>query len=305
MDEREIILDAFGGTLKLLVQPIRGRWFLILAITTFVFVPAFYTDTMLSELARGNADACLMLATEFLNEQGPDFIETRRLHAEMLELYVRHMKQRHLSPLLDLLYPELSPDRQLYPVMLTLKKPLWEQQAAREEIRASARTISELAKNIEDSFHTIHATRKFESLPDRPLQDLNEFIDESRELADRYAKDPTIANAAEVCLANRRTVLLVFLARTICQDPPWLVKLQCFRATMERVRAIGAAMSQTATVQGDRLLYRWYSDSAERRIEILDAIMGNDMPTARYLLRRAVEEAYEVESKCHGMDQGP
>lgn len=286
-----MILNIFGVILKKFVEPIRSRPKLIVIVTMIVFLPTMGAEVMLTKLVQRNADDSLMLKCEAKEESGKDFIIAREDHVYLLERYLGHMKKRFLSRLLKLLYPELSPEKQLTPVLQNLREGVCGQEKARKKIQEAAEAFEQFIRNSEKSSDIPILTFKTEVVSEELLKELKEALDKSREEVDLYNKDPNVHNAEKTCRANRRAIGLVYLVRFGYQNFIQKETVEQFQKDINMTISCNNELQRSDDVTAeDKQSLRKYTKSEHRRIGILQAIKANDMYTARKLLRTAVEE---------------
>lgn len=257
-------------------------------ITIAVFLPALHAEVKLTELVQRNADDSLMLKCEAEEESGKDFIIAREDHVYLLERYLGHMKKRFLSRLLQPLYPELSPETQLRPIVGLLRD---EEGDARKEIQATVGTIREFFRNSEKSSEIQIVSFKPEVLSEELLGAINEALNKSHEDVNKYEQTQTVDNAETACRANRRAIALLYLARFDYRNFDDK-KLKQLRQDVDRTIYYNGVLERSAsTSPKNRNLLRMYSKSEHRRLQIIQAILDSNMLEAKRLLETAIEEA--------------
>ncbi|NQT02198.1 MAG: hypothetical protein HQ580_09255 [Planctomycetes bacterium] len=287
-------LSTCGTILRRFTGPIRKQAKLILVITLVVLVPILYIEIRFDKLINRNLEDILMLMCEVATESGDDFINARKDHAAMLEHYIGHMEQRPLSRFLRALNPELSPEVQLKPLLENLRRPVSNQQEAREEIEEARKTFKQFIRNSVKSSDLQVSTFKSEVLPEYLIRDVEETLRRSHEAVDEFEKNSNFKNAEGACRANRRAIALVYLVRFGYQNLIDQDRIKQFRNNIERTIYYNVIL-QKAVSDKERYLLRRYSKSEYRRLMIVEAILDNDMLKARRLLIEAIEEAYNTE----------
>ena len=101
-----------------------------------------YANANLPELVERNVRDSVLLPVE-MEEDGYDFIDAKKDHAYILRTYLGRMKERNFSLLLRVLYPELSPGKQLGYALgeLNLGKRVTRDQAE-NEIKNARETVA-------------------------------------------------------------------------------------------------------------------------------------------------------------------
>jgi hypothetical protein len=246
-------------------------------------------DIGLSELARQNSYDIHMLATEQLNELGPCFFGESGEHAEMIRQYVDHLEGRYLAGILRILYPTLSPQKALTSTRDALEKA--KEKEAEETIWQAGLASNQLYMLGKRFPRSPIAWFKSEKLPDSLVRDVNDALSESSELTDKLESAQTLEAAVAACRANRKTILLLFLARLGYDNEE---KIRSFLSDVERARdftlLIAKRMVEDKTNQ--ELLYET-ARSEDRRVKILEVMLAEDkdMEEACHLLTEAIKIA--------------
>jgi hypothetical protein len=226
-------------------------------------------------------------------ESGDDFVNARTDHLVMLEHYLDHMEQRRLSHVLRVLAPKLSPRIQLKPLLQNLRKPVADQEEARDQIRGAAEVLDQFVSNSEKSSVMAVGPVGPEVLPDELLEALENALKESHKAVDEFEKRLDFSAAEQACRANRVCIALVYLARSgyeVIGDE----RVVQFRNDIKRTIHYNDIVQRSA-LDRQRALLRRYSHSEYRRLEVLKAILDKDMQRARELLRTAIKTAYTLE----------
>ena len=259
----------------------------IIGITLYVGV-----DIGLAELVRQNSFDIHMLAAEQLNELGPCFIGERREHAEMIKKYTDHLEERQLAPILRLLYPHYSPKKVFASTLSDLekaengeeaKKAIWQAGEASNQLYMLGKLFP---RSPIEQF-------KSEDLPDWLVKDVNDGLTRSHELVDELKDSQTLEAAVAACRANRKTILLLFLARLGYDNEE---KIKSFLSDVERARdctlLIAKRMVEDKT--NKELLYET-ARSEDRRIKILEVMLAKDKDMEKIcpLLTEAIKRAYK------------
>jgi len=282
--------------LEQLIQPFRRRRLLVLGVPLIITLPAWWVEVGLTQLVQRNANDYLMVACEVATESGDDFITAGVDHADMLEHYIGRTNGKLQPRLLRLLYPKLSPQIELKPVVDSLRGDLGGQSNARKRIQAAAGAIEQFLRSLEDSSSARIVTFRPEPLSKEVVEAVNEALDKSDETVKEYEDAPTVDRAETACRANRRAIALVYLARCEHQHLIGEEKLKKFRHNVDRTIYYNDTLRKTASREKRELL-RLYSNSELRRLKIIQAILDNDMQEARDLLITAIEEAYKTERR--------
>lgn len=280
----------------MILKWIRDRQILIMLICLIIIgvcLPVMlYANANLPELVQRNANDGLMLVAE-MEELGYDFIGAKDDHAYILQKYLGHMKKRNFSLLLRVLYPELSPRKQLTSALadLNLKEKVTEQDQADNEIKKAAETVRQFVSKSQKFSDIQILILEHEDLPEGLLNDAKSALDNSREYVKRYMVDPNIANAQEACRKNRIAITLAYLVRCAYQDFSSLEdELKQFRGDINRTIYYNNVLREKKeTSEENKKLLQNYSNSELRRLEIVDAILDKDNHKAYKLLRETIK----------------
>ena len=271
-------------------EPLTKHPFLTFSVSVFIGATLYLgVDIGLGELFRQNSYDIHMLSTEQLTEVGPCFISESEEHAEIIKQYTEHLEKRRLAFVIRLLYPQCSPKKALASALSDLEKADNEESARKAIWQAglASNQLYMLSKRFSRS-----PIRWFDSedLPNWLLTELENAFVKSHELVDKLENDQTWEVAVAACIANRRTILLLFLARLGYNDEE---KIREFEAVMVRVRDYNQRLAAaTEDDKQKKLLIEW-ANSEERRINILHAMIADDMDRVNVLLTETIEKAFK------------
>ncbi len=298
--------DSISGMSKELVVLLK-RFFLpfgkrpaslLVLLAAVVLVGWLHIATGVPELIIHNYDEALMLAadalvlaTEPTSKIGPDLAEESIDNAEIVRKYVDHLERGYLCHVVRWLYPEQHLKRQLSSLWPTLKKaPRGDEEGARKVLLATGTQIDKFCMRAEEFSSRPLIWFKSERLPAELITDLNNALTRSHKQVDILVKSPNMENALESCMANRRTMLMLFLARLGYNEKGRINQfLSDARKARDQKRTLAEGMKD---VRNKRALLEW-ANSEQRRINILEAMLANDMDKVRELLRETIEKAYK------------
>lgn len=252
-----------------------------------------------NRLASRNAADTLILLVELATESGPNYNESKVFFADVLLDYADHMERRDLYWLLQLpLFSNKNFAKELERVSEDLKKA--EQTNARKVIEEASKSIVKFLKKSKPFTNEPIITFKPEVIPVEIQNDLKNAFDEAHKKAEKYSNNElrTVADARDVCMANRKAIVYLYL---ICFGHQQIINeesLETFRTDMNRTVYYGRLLQQTDSVKGgegvegsDYSLLDKYSKAEIRRLQLLQAIMDNDIQEARELLKTSIEAA--------------
>jgi len=266
--------------------------FICLIIIGVCLPVMLYAKANLPELVQRNVNDSLMLVVE-TKELGYDFIGAKNDHEYILKKYLGHMKKRNFSLLLRLLYPELSPRKQLTSALadLNLKEKVTEQDQAKGEIKNAEETVKQFVSKSQKFSDIQILILEHEDVPEELLKDAKSALDNSKKYVERYMVDPNIENAQEACRKNRIAITLAYLVRCVFQDFNTLEdELKQFRGDINRTIYYNDVLREKKeTSEENKELLGKYTKSELTRLEIVEAILDKDNHRAYKLLRETIE----------------
>lgn len=254
----------------------------------------------------------LLLYNELETESGTNFLKARRVHADLLAIYVDEMEARELDYAAALLTEEAAGIlANLKSIGESLAEPVPEDIAdpnvwAQTNIKQASRLVGELLSDFEPYLEDPFDLDGFEELGDKCRKALNAALENVKVKLGEYIKDLTIKNAEELCLANRRAIVLLFLNRFARFDDQWVAGgtsnegldlrvLRQFRGDINRTIYWNRVL-QKRLKESDASLIEEYSSSELRRLRILHAVLNNDMREAQALLLITFRASFPAET---------
>lgn len=275
-------------------QPLTKHPFWTVSASVIIGIAFFIcVDILFAEVVRQNSYDMHMLATEQLNELGPGFANESKQYAEMIRRYTEHLEQRNFAPLLRLLYPAYSPKKTLASLLPSLEG-VEDEEEAKKAIWQAGITSNQLYKLGKRFPRSPIEWFKSEVVSDQLLTDLDNALSKSTKLTSKLENDPNRDAAIAACRANRKAILLLFLARLGYDNKE---KIECFLSDVERARDCTLLLAErTVKNKRDQKFLYDTARSEERRVKILEAMLDNDMDRVCELLREAIEKAFEKEN---------
>lgn len=283
---------SLGETVAKFFEPFKKRTFWMIIASVIVGLILFVVVNIgFAEVVRQNSYDMHMLAAEQLNELGPCYISESVRHSEMIKQYTKHLEQRQLAALVRVLFPTYSPKKVLASAEKALEKAAkGGQEEAKTAIWKAGVASNQLYMLGKRLSRSPIAWFESEDLPRWLLTDLNNAFVESHELVNKLKSDQTQEAAVEACVANRKTILLLFLARLGYDDQKTIREfLSDVELSYEYTKAVADKEENKETKEEILEVAR----SEERRVKILEAMLANDMDRVCHLLTEAVERAYE------------
>lgn len=280
----QIIVKFFEPLTKYPLRTVSAS--LIIGIILF-----FVVDIVIAELIRQNTYDIRMLSSEMIIELGPGYAEESKTHAEMVKQYSKHLEQRQLAGILRVLYPQYSPGKTLTSLSSALEKTATEDEAKKTILQAGV-TSNKLYKLYEKFPRSPIEWFKSEDLPDWLKTDLQQALAEPTKMVNKLEEEKTVKAAVASCRANRQAILLLFLARLSYDNE------ETIRSFQKEVLRARDCTKLLAINEKDKEKQKWLYEvakSEDRRVNVLRAMLDNNMEKVCELLKEAIEEAFEKE----------
>ena len=211
----------------------------------------------------------------------------------MIKLYTKRLERRQPSALVRILYPAYNHKKEFDSILSSLEKAAKgnDGEKAKEAIWQAGLASNQLYMLGKRFPRSPIQWFKSEKLPEWLLTDLNSALADSHKLVNKLDKERTMNNALEACRINRKTILLLFLARLGYDNEG---EIKRFVRDVERARDCTLLLAKRIgeNEKKKEILYE-VAKSEERRIKILKAMIADDMDKVCDLLREAIERAYE------------
>lgn len=190
--------------------------FICLTIICVCLPVMLYANANLPELVQRNVNDSLIILVEMQNESGDNYIEAKKDYAYLLLKFRGPMEERSCSFLLRLLYPELSPRKQLTSALDILIKSKDDQ--AKDDINEATEAMRQFVYKSQKFAGTQVSMSELHDLPEGLLNDAKSALYDSRECVEIYGNNPTVPNSQEACRKNRTATALAYLIRCVFQD---------------------------------------------------------------------------------------
>ena len=271
---------------------------LCISIFTVIIVIIFlllYIATSLSNLASHNGSDVAMLGTSMRFESGPDFKRAIEDSKKILEEYMNYMEDRYLADTLRIFCSEYSPKKGLGRALNTLKNAEGSQEDFAKSIWLAGEQVEQYRMKAETFPIFKLALHKYQKVPCELVVDIEDALENSQKSLADHEKNPTLENAVRSCEDNRRTMLLLFLARAGYNSG----HNELFDKFQEIVKAAKESKIKRAAELSDgdpekRFLIEIICESEQRRSEILDFLKTDNMDKALTLMWESIEKAYHL-----------
>jgi Asp-tRNA(Asn)/Glu-tRNA(Gln) amidotransferase C subunit len=230
------------------------------------------------------------LCTEQGGQYGGSYTIAQISYADMFQTYVDHTKNIDKPFLLKLL-PSSQKDivKCLEKIAEELREHSSSEREASEKIWQAAESIARFFSDTRLLTDEPVINLEPEVISTDIREEIIKALDDAHERAEIYAKNPTIAAAEEVCMANRRAIVYLYLGRFGYIDFIEEERLKQFRTDINRIIYYNRHLQQVDRDNHDILEKR--SDSEVRRLRLLQAIIDNDIQEAQDLLKIAIMES--------------
>jgi hypothetical protein len=262
-----------------------------------------------SELAWRYVSEGLLFYNELVTESGRDFVKARKVHADLLSMYVQAREADYVTALLT---DEAAAGilKSLKSIKESLEKavpPEGKQDPnawAEKDIKDASKRVGELLRKFEPYLKEPFDLDGdgFEKLGDRCRNDLDVALKDVKvklaayinDLTTEKTDDLTIEKAVKLCEANRRAIVLLFMARFVRFEDHGvnaetsgkgldLKVLRQFRGDINRTIYWNRVL-QKRLKGSDKSVLKEYSASELRRLRVLRAVLNKDMREAQALL---------------------
>lgn len=254
-----------------------------------VLAPAVvFGNIYLSKVWGFQSRTALMLGCEMMCETGPNFKAAANQHQILLGEYSRYVRSPFLMRIMPAKY-ELQKD--LEALSAYLSETLDSNDVTQEK---SARAIWQAGEEIvRFRMRTAGLSASEEVLPKKPMlpwlrDNIKTALDECKTTLDQLKKDKSSKTALKLCEADRRAILLLFLARSDSNISEYLKE---FRTIVERAIEIEGDLAENADNDDESELLRIFVHSEQRRLRIINAMLEPDRSKVYTLMWDAISQS--------------
>lgn len=285
-------------------EPGRTQPFSLIICLLIVWI-LLYVGISFAEIIRDGSDGVSILACEMLCETGPDF--TKPVSdgdiLEMLESYSKYLEHERLPDILRALTD--SPAKGLAAasqIVGDIDIKGGQEKAANDIWRAGEEIMLGRLKAPKFLPRGI-ALHEYREAPEGLVNDVNDALDDSEEAARLFEEKRSLENAVESCEANRRTMLLLFLARSSYNRPEVASLFTRFRTVVKTSKDNKSVLAGKPPYVDPRkeFLGKIIVESEQRRLDILDDIKNRNMQEAIEHMWDAIEIAYSRRDELLGL----
>lgn len=276
-----------------------------------------------SELVRRYVSESLLFYNELASESGIDFVKARRVHADLLSIYLKARKADYVNAvftdevakgfLKDLESIKNALERDIKNVPEAKKNPnAW----AKGDIKEASERLHGILMGFEPYLETPFDLAGFEVLGVKCRDDLGIALSDVKAklrvyiqhlTAEKADNHVTVREAEKLCEANRRGIVLLFLARfadfegrTAKGQPSkmglGLKALRQFRGDINRTIYWNRILEKRLKGSDEASVLAKYSASELRRLRVLRAVLNRDMREAQYLLLVAFKKSVPLKT---------
>ena len=261
-----------------------------------------YANASLPGLVQRNASDGVMLLVEMQHEAGRDYVAAKKDFAYLVERFREHMENRDCSLLLRLLYPELSPEKQLTSALDVLRDS--GDDKAETDISKATEIIKQFVSKSRGFAGTRNLTSELHACPEGLVEDAMLALDSSKQYVGIYGNSMSMVNAQKACRENRKAIALAYLVRCVYQDSDSLDdRLRQLRGDINRTIYYNNALTKNNSdllqngqlpdttrkqLEEDNGRLTKYTKSELRRLVIVNALLDSDHIKAEiYVLESA------------------
>lgn len=264
-----------------------------LIVCSLVVLGFLYVGVSFAEIVRDDCDDASILACEMLCETGPYFPEPVDNHAIMLKNYAKYMENKHLAGLLRI-FSSYRPEKVFTATSETLSNAKGSQEEVANEIWRAGEDVMLFRLKAPKLLPRGIVLHEYRKAPGWLLSDAAVALEESENASKLFINTRTMENAVHSCERNRKTMLLLFLARASYNRPEIASLFTRFRAVVEECRK---SKIDVASVLPDadpwkEFLEKIIAVSEQRRSEILDDIKNRNTQEAIERMWDAIEISY-------------
>lgn len=264
------------------IQPIKCS---ISAIIVFVVL---YGGISWAEILHEDTEAISIISCELICETGPDFIDNDL--ANMLLDYSSYLEEKHLAGLLKTFNVSNTAKNGLTDAVTILEKAKGSQNEVAHDIWRAGEEILYSGLGAPKFLPGTIRLREYRSAPEDLLTDIRTAMNASIKAAKLFDDKPNMDTAVRSCEENRKTMLLIFLARRSGQielfDEFKEIVEACNRSKLEV-----AGRLQKGVPRNEFLIM--IAESELRRAEILEAMKKrNNEKEVFALMLKAIDDSY-------------
>ena len=245
------------------------------------------------DLVAHNAVDTSIIGIEMMCESGPNFKSAAEHHINMLQKYATHMENKSFGSVLRNLYGEYAPVTGVEKALKTLEKAKNSDQInCAKAIWLAGEQVEQYRMKAEAFSKGKLSLHKYQQVPGELVCDIRTKLDESRNSFNRFEETPTLENAVFLCEDNRRTILLLFLARAGYNNGHKKLFDEFHELEEKAIAKEQKLFDELPTNSPDRKLLKHIIESEQRRRHILEILKTGDMNKVRTLMWETIEIAY-------------
>ena len=279
---------------KSFVEPLHKQHLGWYVCSAFIIVAFLYVGISFADIIRDDCDDASILACEMICETGPDFLEPVDKHLIMLKNYTTYIENKYFAILLRI-FSKYKPKEIFADANEILVNAKGTQEEFANEIWRAGEEIMLFRLKAPKLLPRGIALHEYRKAPEWLLNDIENALKESKTALTLFDEKQTMENAVNLCMANKKTMLLMFLARKSNQNQ----LSDDFQGIVETCRKSKIAVAKRIKEEDDprKEFLLIISDSEQRRFDILDEIKKRNMQAAIERMWDAIEIAYSRRSK--------
>lgn len=270
-----------------------------MGIVVILLSVLLYIRVGVGDLVAHNASDTSIIGIEMLCESGPNFKLATKGHINILQEYTTHMENKYLGGILGILHEEYTPTKGFERALKTLEEA---KDSSQEEC---ARAIWLAGEQVEQyrmkaaSFSKPKTVlHKYQEVPDELVRDVRTSLGKSNKSFERFKKNPILENAVFLCEDDRRTMLLLFLARAgyNSSHEELFGEFCAFHELEKKVTAEEQKLFDRLQDDDSQMRKRFVGhilQSEKRRLYVLESLKVGDLHKARTRMWETIEIAYQ------------
>ena len=238
-----------------------------------------------------NATDSLILLTELATESSKDYIQAKADHVEMLNEYVKYMKNRNgpwlfendIAEKLKLVIKSLKKD----------EKKADQQVEAGIKIETASKTIAEFLSKHRLFMDKPVVGSEYEVVSEEMQTTVRKLLDEADKKTQTYINDLNMVNSEVAYRANRKVIVYLYLVRSqwseVITSEERINLAEDINRTIYWNRIL---KKRSDTTERERSRLTKCSVNEHRHLQLLRAITDNDMRDVHGWLKLAIKKAF-------------
>lgn len=279
----------------------KAPYFMILCSVVLYLMPLIRANDLanieaddlveISVLNVRNATDTLILLIELATESSGDYVRAKTDHIEMLNKYIKHMKNRNRPWLFE---NDIAEELKL--VIKKLKedeKEVDRQMEACEKIEIASKTIAKFLNKHKLFINEPIVSPKPEVISEEMQTTIKDLLNEAHKKTQAYINDLNMINSEIAYRANRKVIVYLYLIRSQWSEIITSEERINLAGDINRTIHWNQVLKKRSDVtEEERSRLTMCSANEFRHLRILRAIIDNDVREAHGWLKLAIKKAF-------------